>query len=97
MNLDVSDFLDSRIEEIVRNLRETNSEYALAAEKNKELIMHIDPIIHHEDPITISAEDCMDFREFFENDFTCAAILQSELYRQGYRDCVELFGMLGIL
>lgn len=97
MSLYVSDFLDGRIEDIMQNLKKTNSEYALATEKSKALMENIDSIIHHEREITISAGDCMDFREFLEHEFTRTAIMQQELYAQGYLDCVKLFRMLGVI
>lgn len=97
MSLYVSGYLDSRIEEIAQNLRKTNSEYALAMEKGKELMENIDPIIHSERGITISAGDCLDFQEFLKQEFTSTAIIQQELYKQGYLDCVKLLKMLGVL
>lgn len=93
----VSEFLDNRIEEIAQTLRKNNGEYLLAAEKRKSLFMNIDPIIKSESDITISAGDCLNFREYFDQEFVVAASLQHELYRQGYRDCVKLLTMLGLL
>lgn len=97
MSLYVTDFLDGRIEEIVRTLRKTDSEYALAVEKRKALYDDIDPILHHERDITISAGDCLNLLEFIELEFTITAHLQQALYRQGYLDCVKLLTMLGLL
>ncbi|MPN48281.1 hypothetical protein SDC9_195887 [bioreactor metagenome] len=97
MNLQVSEYLGFRIEEIAKNLRSTNSEYALAMERSKELMENIDPIMNSERNITISVGDCLDFQEFLECEATSASILQQELYKQGYLDCVQLFRMLGIL
>ena len=97
MSLYVFDFLDGRIEEIAQNLLKTNSEYALAVEKSKDLMENIDPIIHREREITISAGDCLDVQEFLEHEFTSTAIMQQELYKQGYIDCVKLLKMLGAL
>lgn len=97
MSLYVSDFLDNRIEEIAQELLKINGEYALAVEKSKELMENIDPIIHCEEEITISAGDCLDFQEFLDHEFTANAIMQQALYNQGYIDCVKLLKMLGVL
>lgn len=97
MSLYVSDYLDSRIEEIAQDLRKTNSEYALAMKKCKELIKQIDPMLHSEGGIALTAGDCLNFQEFLKHEFTSTAIMQQELYKQGYLDCVELLKMLGIL
>lgn len=97
MGLDVSGYLQARIEEIAQEVRETNSEYALAREKGKQLLENIEPIIHSETDITISGGDCLDFQEFLEQDFTAGAIMQQRLYRLGYLDCVKLLKLLGVL
>ncbi|MDP4119550.1 MAG: hypothetical protein Q8876_00625, partial [Bacillota bacterium] len=97
MNLYVSDYLNFRIDEIAQNLRKTNSEYALAMEKSEELMENIDPIIHSERGITINDGDCLDFQEFFEHELTSTTIMQQELYKQGYLDCVKMLKMLGVL
>lgn len=97
MCLFLSDYVDSRIEEITQNLKRTNSEYSLAIKKSKELRENIDPIIYRESDITICVGDCLDFQEFLEQELTSAAIMQQELYKQGYLDCVKLLKMLGVL
>ena len=97
MNLNVSDFIVNRIQEIADILRENNGEYSLAYDKSKSLHENIEPIIHSENSITISAGDCMDFRDLFAQEFTLAAIMQETLYKQGYLDCIRLLSMLGVL
>lgn len=59
--------------------------------------MNIDPIIKSTSEMTVSAEDLTDFREYFDQEFIVVASLQHELYRQGYRDCIKLLTMLGLL
>ena len=93
----LSDYFDLKIEEIAQELKKTNSEYALAAEKSKELMDNINPILRCDKDITITAGDCLDFQEYLGHEFTCTAVLQGELYRRGYRDCVELLKTLGVL
>ena len=87
MSLYVSDFLDGRIEEIVQNLRKTNSEYAFAAEKNRILYDKIDGVIN----------ECAYLKEFLDHEFTKTALTQQKLYEQGYLDCVKLMRMLGLI
>lgn len=94
MSLFVSDFLNGRIEYVMQNLCKTNGDYALAMKKKKMLYQNIEPIIQRRGELNITAGDCMDFCEYFENDFTTAAILQQALYRQGYLDCAQLLAML---
>lgn len=93
----VSDFLDSRIEEIVQSLPQKNGVYSLAVEKRNFLFDSIHPIMQSEREITLSAGDCENFREYFEQELEIAAIMEQELYRQGYLDCVQLLVRLGLL
>ena len=97
MSLPVSDFVDIRIDEIAQELRRTNGEYALAMDRRKDLYSNLDSIIMREESVTICVGDCLDFQEFFEQDFVAAALLQKELYRQGCRDAVELLRQLHVL
>ena len=87
MSLYVSDFLDGRIEDIVQNLRKTNSEYAFAVEKSRILYNKIDSVINN----------CEDLKDFLDSEFTKAALTQQELYKRGYLDCIKLLRMLGLI
>ena len=93
----VAKFIESRIEEISQALRKGNGRYALAAESSKLLYDSLEPIVQNEGDISISAGDCLNFREYFEQEFGATAIMQKELYRQGYLDCVKLLVTLGLL
>lgn len=53
--------------------------------------------MQNESDMSISAGDCINFREYFEQELEAAAIMQKEVYQQGYLDCVKLLLMLGIL
>lgn len=94
MNELVSDFITNRIEEIQQNLRKTNGEYALALKSNQALLVEIGYILRHKGDLIISEGDCTNFRHFLDNDCIANAIMQQELYKQGYLDCIQLLGML---
>lgn len=93
----ISAWVGNRIEEIGQALCKENGSYALVVENSKILYARIDPIIQTNDEITLSAGDCKDLREYFEQSFEASAIMQQELYRQGCLDCVKLLLMLGLL
>ena len=97
MKLDVTGFIDDRMEEIAANLRKTNGKYALAVKMSKELMQKLDPIITSEKELTLYECDFLDFQEYLEHEFTIAAIEQAAFYRQGYLDCVDLLKELGVL
>jgi hypothetical protein len=97
MKLDTIDFVDGRLEQIAADLRKTNSEYALAVKMRKELWEKIDPIIMSKNQRTLLESDFLILQEYFQHEFTIAAIEQPTFYRQGYLDCVDLLQGLGIL
>jgi hypothetical protein len=98
MSLDFSEFIASRIDDITKNLRKTNAEYALASDKLTRLYKRIHPIITStSEELTISHGDCMDFQQLLDEELTSAAIMQQALYEQGHLDCVKLLRMLGVL
>jgi len=97
MNLYVSDFLDGRIDDIMKDLRKTDGEYANAMEKTKDLYSNIESIIKSKKEILITGKDCSSFEELLDQEFTRTAIMQQKLYKQGYLDCVNLMKMLGVL
>ena len=70
----VSKFIESRIEEISQALRKGNGRYALAAESSKLLYDSLEPIVQNEGDISISAGDCLNFREYFEQEFEKGAV-----------------------
>ncbi|MPM59108.1 hypothetical protein SDC9_105946 [bioreactor metagenome] len=94
----VTDFLDSRIQDIYDNLKENNVEYACSIQKTKELIDIFDKMIFNkEDEMILSISDRQDVEVFLENDFTRNAIIQEELYKQGYLDCIKLLRLLEVI
>lgn len=97
MNNAFTDFLDFRIEEIMSGLKDRNAEYAVASERRSALYNNIEPIINHGRDITISFSDCEDIRELLDVEITLDAVTEHELYKQGYRDCVKLLTLLGVL
>lgn len=94
---DVAAFFGGRIEEKLQSLLKENGEFVLAYAKSKELIDNINAIAHHDRDLTITPGDCADLKDFLEYEFIQSAIMQQELYTQGYLDCVKLLGMLGII
>ena len=97
MSLYVSDFLDGRIDDIMQDLRNTDSEYALSLEKSRHLHNDVEPILNSKKELLITEGDCLKFRELLEQEFTMTAIMQQEIYKKGYLDCVKVLKMIGVL
>ena len=97
MQADFSTFVYSRIESIMNDLRKNHAGYAVAWTKRRELYDLIDPILRSEGSLTIAHGDCQNLRDDMEQDFITIAVMQEDLYRQGYLDCVELLRTMGVL
>ena len=63
MNRNIYDFLDARMEEIARELKDTNGEYASELERQEALMENLGSIIYREEGIFVGAEDCLDMQE----------------------------------
>lgn len=97
MPLNISDFLDDRIEEIYSNMRLTIPEYARANKLRKELFDIIDELMSGEHSGALKQNERQQLKEYMEHDFIATAIEQQQFYRNGYWDCVELLKYLKIL
>lgn len=98
MNLDFSQFVDGRINDVSKELHISNAEYVLTSDKISRLYENIHPIITSKcDELKISHGDCTSFQELLDEELTSAAIIQQALYKQGYLDCVKVLRMLGVL
>ena len=97
MQADFSTFVYSRIESIMNDLRKNHAEYAVAWSKRRELYDLIDPILRAEGSLTLAHRDCQNLQDDMEQDFITIAVMQEELYRQGYLDCVKLLRTVGVL
>lgn len=93
----VLDFLSGRLDSVVEFFRKNNAEYALAAERKRSLYDAISPMMHVENSMTISEGDGLNLRDYFEQDFIMTAIMEEELYKQGYLDCIQLLRLIGVL
>lgn len=97
MPLNISDFLDERIEEIYSHMRTTIPEYARAFQQRKELFGIIDDLMSDEHSGTLTENERHRLKEYMERDFIATSIEQQQFYRNGYWDCVELLKYLKIL
>ena len=95
MQADFSAFMYSRIESILTDLRKNHAGYAVAWTKRRELFDRLDPIFRTEGSLTHA--DYQAVQDYMEQDFITIAVMQEELYRQGYLDCVELLRTMGVL
>ena len=89
--------LENRLGEVMDDLLRQKGEYAMAWEQSRELYSRIDPIVNHEEDLSISGGDCLNLRDYLEAEGKAAGLLQGALYRQGFRDCVQALHLLGVL
>lgn len=85
----VEDYLDFRIEDIVKDIRKNNSEFTRSLRRSMKLY----------DALTrsLSPDELKQLNEMLDLDVMKNGIIEHELYRQGYLDCVSLLCMLGVL
>ena len=83
-------YFDDKIEEILRNLRKSNSRYSAATKNEGELHARIKNIINSQGEIFISEAERDRIRELMEQEMDITPIVQAELYRQGYLDHMRL-------
>ena len=94
---DIEELLENRLGEVMDDLLRQKGEYAMAWEQSRELYGRIDPIVSHEEDLSISGGDCLNLRDYLEAEGRAAGLLQGALYRQGFRDCVQALHQLGVL
>ncbi len=94
---DIEELLENRLGEVMDDLLRQKGEYAMAWEQSRELYSRIDPIVNHEEDLSISGGDCLNLRDYLEAEGKAAGLLQGALYRQGFRDCVQALHLLGVL
>ena len=94
---DIEELLENRLGEVMDDLLRQKGEYAMAWEQSRELYSRIDPIVSHEEDLSISGGDCLNLRDYLEAEGRAAGLLQGALYRQGFRDCVQALHLLGVL
>ena len=97
MDLFFSDFLFDRIEEILQDLLETNVEYVSSLEKIKTFYDILYPSSEKEKGTMLVPDDLKIFENLLNAETASAAIIQEELYKQGYIDCVKMLKTIGVL
>ena len=87
-----TDFLSSMIEDTLYDLNLENTEYRKCRENERNNVEIIEAILNK-----LPAED-KEFMEEHEMDiFHISVFEQSQLYKQGYIDCVKLLKILGVI
>ena len=79
---DIEELLENRLGEVMDDLLRQKGEYTMAWEQSRELYGRIDPIVNHEEDLSISGGDCLNLRDYLEAEGKAAGLLQGALYRQ---------------
>ncbi len=90
--LDVQDFMDGRLGEVISDLENKNPEYKAFKKDEKNSVDKFDEVVDR------MQKDDRDFIKKHErNVFNIAAAEQSYIYYRGYKDCVKLLKILGVI
>ena len=90
MNLYEMQYCDDRIEDILRDLRKSNSKYSAYCQTDGELFARIKNILAKKEGGFISNEEQKRITELMEQQEHAEAIVFRELYRRGYLDHMKL-------
>ena len=72
---DIEELLENRLGEVMDDLLRQKGEYAMAWEQSRELYSRIDPIVNHEEDLSISGGDCLNLRDYLEAEGKAAGLL----------------------
>ena len=90
MNLHEMQYCDDRIEDILRDLRKSNSKYSAYCQTDGELFARIKNIITKQGGIFISDSERERITELMEQQEHIQSIVCREIYRQGFLDHLRL-------
>ena len=90
MKLYEMQYCDDRIEEILRDLRKSNSNYSAYCKTEDELFFRIKEIISKREGVFITDAERERITDLIEQQHHIDPIVYRELYRQGYLDHMKL-------
>ena len=95
MNLYESEYLENKVEEVLRGLRRNNKRYSAAAETEGELYQRIKRITEIRGEVILLEAERQRINQLLEQWDEVTPIVHAELYRRGYLDCLKLVVSLG--
>lgn len=90
--LDVQDFMDGRLGEVISDLENKNREYEMCKKDEKDNADKFGEVVDR-----MPKEDRDFIKKHERNVFNIAAAEQSYIYYRGYKDCVKLLKILGVI
>ncbi len=90
--LDVQDFMDGRLDDVISDLEKKNPEYKECKKDEKKSVDKFSEVIDR-----IPKEDQDFIKKHEMNVFNIMAMEQSYVYYRGYKDCVKLLKILGVI
>ena len=90
--LDVQDFMDGRLDDVISDLEKKNPEYKECKKDEKKSVDQFGEVIDR-----MPKEDQDFIKKHEMNVFNIMAMEQSYVYYRGYKDCVKLLKILGVI
>ncbi len=90
--LDVQDFMDGRLDDVISDLEKKNPEYKECKKDEKKSVDKFSEVIDR-----MPKEDQDFIKKHEMNVFNIMAMEQSYVYYRGYKDCVKLLKILGVI
>jgi hypothetical protein len=85
-----TEYVDSRLDGILDELRKTNEIYRKNESENRKLVEQISQL-------SLSKDDKSILEQYFKTEFEMGAILQPAIYAQGFSDGIRLLIKLKLL
>lgn len=90
--LDVQDFMDGMLDGVISDLEKKNREYEMCKKDERDNVDKFDEVVDR-----MPKEDRDFIKKHEMNIFNIAAAEQSYVYYRGYKDCVKLLKILGVI
>ena len=90
--LDVQDFMDGRLDDVISDLEKKNPEYKACKKDERDKVDKFNEVVDR-----MPKEDRDFIKKHEMNIFNIAAAEQSYVYYRGYKDCVKLLKILNVI
>ena len=90
--LDVQDFMDGMLDDVISDLEKKKPEYKACKKDERDNVDKFDEVVD-----SMPKEDRDFIKKHEMNIFNIMAMEQSYVYYRGYKDCVKLLKILGVI
>ena len=90
-------FLNERMDRALQKLQRQNKEYRLALQKSNALYEELVGLLYPKETTAELEQLREKLKAYSDEDIVIQAAIQETFYKAGYKDCVKLLQLLGVL